>query len=107
MRYSCYKSVEYDLKLHYKLLDKYTKEMNELSAYEGYVLKPSKVRGSKRYYSAKGPGMSGFHYTGNDENEQQPYNRRRSLGQALNRTQLDKIQLRIDITFGLLTQGIG
>lgn len=93
MRYSCYKSVEYDLKLHYKLLDKYTKEMNELSAYEGYVLKPSKVRGSKRYYSAKGPGMSGFHYTGNDENEQVQHIRERAFYEKA----VDVIRSNIDI----------
>lgn len=70
MRYSCYKSVEYDLKLHYKLLDKYTREMNELSEYKGYVLKPSKVRGSRRYFTAKGPDASKFSYIGGADSEQ-------------------------------------
>ena len=79
MRYSCCKTVEYDLKLHYKLLDKYTKEMNNLSAYRGYVLKQSKARGHKRYYSAKGPGMSGFSYIGGDGSEQLRHIRERAF----------------------------
>ena len=70
MRYSCRNSVEYDLKCHYGLLDKYTNEMGRLSMYDGYVLKPTKIRGTKRYYSAKGPGMTGFNYLGSEENDQ-------------------------------------
>ena len=70
MRYSSYAAVEYDLKLHYELLDKYTAHMNSLSEYRGYVLKPTQIRRHKRYYSAKGPGTAGFGYLGGDENEQ-------------------------------------
>lgn len=70
MRYSSYKAVEYDLKLHYKLLDKYTGKLNDLSDYRGYVLKQSKARGSRRYFTAKGPGMSGFNYIGGEGSEQ-------------------------------------
>lgn len=70
MRYSSYASVEYDLELHYKLLNKYTKEMGPLSSYKGYILKPTQIRGNKRYYSAKAPGMSSFNYLGGEEHEQ-------------------------------------
>ena len=70
MKYSCKKIVEFDLKNHYALLDKYTKAMNGLSDYKDYVLKPAKTRGNKRYYSAKGPGKPGFNYIGGEENDQ-------------------------------------
>lgn len=70
MRYSCYSAVEYDLKLHYKLLDNYTNEIKDRSEYNGFILKRSKTRGNKRYYSAKGPGMSSFSYIGDENNEQ-------------------------------------
>ena len=70
MRYSSIRAVEYDLELHYKLLDKYNKAIGSLSSYQGYVLKPTQIRGSRRYYSAKGPGMKHFSYIGGEENEQ-------------------------------------
>lgn len=70
MRYSCKSSVEYDLNLHYKLLDKYGKELDTLSEYEGYRLKPTTIRSGKRYYSAKAPGMTAYNYVGGDEAEQ-------------------------------------
>ncbi len=70
MRYSCKSSVEYDLNLHYKLLDKYDKKMDALSEYKGYRLKPTTIRGGKKYYSAKAPGMKSYNYVGGDEAEQ-------------------------------------
>ena len=70
MRYSCKNNVEYDLRNHYKLLEKYTAEKSDLAEYNGYILKPTKIRGNKRYYSAKGPGSSRFSYVGSEENEQ-------------------------------------
>ena len=70
MRYSCRNSVEYDLKCHYGLLEKYTNAIGRLSMYDGYILKPTKIRGTKRYYSAKAPGMRGFNYLGGEDNEQ-------------------------------------
>ena len=70
MRYSCRNSVEYDLKLHHSLLDKYTTEMQSLSMYKGYVLKPTKIRGRKRYYSAKKAGKSKFQYVGYEGKEE-------------------------------------
>lgn len=69
MRYSCMNSVEYDLKLHHILLDKYTKEMQNLSEYAEFVLKPSTTRGQRRYYSAKKAGTSKSKYIGKEENE--------------------------------------
>lgn len=70
MRYSCKKSVEYDLKLHYKLLDQYTRKANSLSSYKGYILKKAKVRGNKCYYSSKGPGATRFTYIGDESHDQ-------------------------------------
>lgn len=70
MRYSSKKAVEYELKLHYELLDRYTKLVNSLSMYDGYVLKTTKIKNNKRYYSAKGPGTKGYTYIGGEETEE-------------------------------------
>lgn len=70
MRYSSYRAVEYDLELHYKLLEKYTKAIAPLHSYKGCFIKPTQIRGGKRYYSVKSPGKAGFCYVGGEENEQ-------------------------------------
>ena len=68
MRYSCLSSVEYDLKLHYTLLDEYQAELHQAKEYRGYLIKPTKIRGTKKYYSVKAPDSQKFQYLGNENN---------------------------------------
>ena len=68
MRYSCKTSVEYDLKLHYDLLDKYETILKSLSEFSGCKIKIVKSDGESNYYSIKGPAMSDYKYIGTSDN---------------------------------------
>lgn len=63
MRYSCKESVEYDLKNHYRLRDKYMSEAGARSEYGDCLLKRKASRG-KEYYYIGHSGQKKFEYRG-------------------------------------------
>lgn len=69
MRFSSKEAVEYDLKMHYILLNQYEEKLNALSRYDGCLLKPIKYKGPNTYYSIRPQGKTKFQYAGNDHNE--------------------------------------
>ena len=68
MRFSCKAAVEYDLKLHYELRDKFTEELKDRSEYVGSKMKLSKKKKGRRYYSVRKPDQTRFAYAGDSRN---------------------------------------
>lgn len=64
MRYSCKASVEYDLKLHYELLDRYGEELQVRDSYKDVRLKIVKSSKGRNYYGVKTPGSNKYGYRG-------------------------------------------
>ena len=69
MRYSCKESVEYDLKLHYKLRESYIEEIQARSMFKDMRIKIAKSNKGKDYFSIKDPGSDDYVYVGTREEE--------------------------------------
>lgn len=69
MRYSCKKSVEYDLMMHYKLHDQYSEELKSRSLYEDCFLKKINGKEGHSYYCVKMPESDKYVYRGKEEDE--------------------------------------
>ena len=65
MRYSCKKSVEYDLMMHYRLRDQYSEELKARDLYKNCFLKRQKGNNGNYYYSVKMPEADKYAYRGN------------------------------------------
>lgn len=68
MRYTSKYAVEYDLEQHYSLRSRYQEKCKELSAFEGFRIKPVKQRKGHSFYSIKRPDESNFKYAGDASN---------------------------------------
>lgn len=66
MRYSCKDAVEYDLKMHYELKEKYEEECKLRSSCEGSQISLNRERKCKKFYSVKKPNETRFRYVGDD-----------------------------------------
>ena len=64
MRYSCRASVEYDLKMHYKIHEKYIDEIQARAMYKDVRLKIANSSKGRNYYGVKVPGSSKYDYRG-------------------------------------------
>ena len=69
MRYSSKRSVEYDLKQHYELREKYQEEIRNRIEYDGYIIKTTRNSSNSVYYSVRRPDESKYSYLGKDTNE--------------------------------------
>ena len=69
MRYSSKSSIEYDLKQHYLMREKYQEEIRKRIEYDGCILKTTKAAGDCFYYSVRHPGETKFRYHGKTVDE--------------------------------------